>query len=99
VTGEGHEGEATVRVSDKYAPTVSCSGVENSQAMQSGPLVGLKGGFAGGVPLKVGRLKDSCAFLESIPLHRSVLENANTSASVRKSRPVDEPAKHNTTRS
>ena len=50
-------------MSDRYAPTVSCPGVENSQAMQSEPRAGLKVGFAGGVTLKVGRLKDSYAFL------------------------------------
>ena len=52
-----------MRVSDTYAPTVSCPGDENSQAMQSGPRSGLMGGFAGGVTLKGGQLKDSCAFL------------------------------------
>ena len=63
-----------MRVSDRYAPTVSCPGDENSQAMQSGPRAGLKGGFAGGVTLKVGRLKDSCAFLKSIPLRDKRLD-------------------------
>jgi hypothetical protein len=48
-------------VSYSYPPTVSCPGVENSQAMQSGPRASLMGGFAGGVTLYIGRLKDSCA--------------------------------------
>ena len=58
-----------MRVSDRYAPTVSCPGDENSLTH-----AGLKGGFAGGVTLKVGRLKDSCAFLKSIPLRDKRLD-------------------------